>query len=116
MEKALLQMEHDYELHEQQLADDKARFEDRLVARMSDRLGHGAVKEFYGANGSHAAEPAEVSDPTALRVKELREQRGWSQEQLAEKAGCSRSMVQRIEALGRGQDLGRVLNVLEHQP
>jgi hypothetical protein len=90
-------------------------FEDRLVARMSDKLGHGAVKAFY--NGHAEPIPDVVtsppSDPVAAHVKELRTAKNWTQENLAAKAGVSVSMVKRIETSGKG-DVARVLNVLEH--
>jgi DNA-binding transcriptional regulator YiaG len=118
METQLGELERDYEAHEQQLRDRMAAFEDKLVARMSAVVGHGSVKEFY-SNGGSTPEPEvtpEVTDETAIHVRELREQRGWSQEQLAEAAKCTKSMVQRIETLGRGQALGEILSLLEHTP
>jgi ribosome-binding protein aMBF1 (putative translation factor) len=116
MEKQLSELEADYAEREQQLRDRMAAFEDKLVARMSAVVGHSGVKEFY-SNGGSAPEPEpEVTDPTALRVRELREAKQWSQADLAEKAGTSKSMIQRIESQGRGSDLGKVMSVLEHTP
>ena len=112
LEEQLLQMEKDYAQHEAQLAERMSRFEDRLVARLSEVKGHAAVKEFYGLNGNSTPEQ-EVTDETALHVRELREAKGMSQEQLAAAAGVSKSQVQRIESLGRGTDLAKVLSVLE---
>jgi DNA-binding XRE family transcriptional regulator len=116
MEEQLLQMEKDYAQHEAQLAERMSRFEDRLVARLSELRGHQTVKEFYGLNGNSTPEqPVEVTDETALHVRGLREAKGMSQEQLAAAAGVSKSQVQRIEASGRGTELARVLSVLEHE-
>lgn len=39
---------------------------------------------------------------SAAKVKQLRQQRGWSQEHLASVAGLSARTVQRLEADGRG--------------
>jgi DNA-binding XRE family transcriptional regulator len=115
LEEQLLQMEQDYAAHEEQLTERMARFDDKLVARLSELKGHGAVKEFYGLNG-HVSTPAEteVTDPTAIRVRELREAKGLSQQQLADMAQVSKSQVQRIETTGRGTELAKVLSVLEH--
>jgi DNA-binding XRE family transcriptional regulator len=112
LEATLEQMERDYQAHEEQVAERMARFEDRLVARLSEVRGHGAVKEFYGLNGGHAEAP--VTDETAIHVRQLREQRGLSQQQLADMAQVSKSQVQRIETTGRGTELAKVLSVLEH--
>jgi ribosome-binding protein aMBF1 (putative translation factor) len=82
---------------------------------MSELRGHQAVREFYGVNG-HLPDPQSgVTDPTAIHVRELREAKGLSQQQLADQAGTSKSMVQRIETSGKGADLAKVLSVLEHQ-
>jgi ribosome-binding protein aMBF1 (putative translation factor) len=90
------------------------RFEDRLVARLSELKGHQAVREFYGVNGGHADPQSEVTDETAIHVRQLREQRGLSQQQLADMAQVSKSQIQRIETTGRGTELAKVLSVLEH--
>lgn len=112
LEEQLLQMERDYQAHEAQLAERMQRFEDRLVARLSQVKGHQAVREFYSNGGGEPEH--EVTDETALRVRQLREAKGWSQQQLADAAQVSKSQVQRIETLGKGTDLSRVLSVLEH--
>lgn len=39
--------------------------------------------------------------PMALRIKELREARGWTQDELAEKASVSRSQLAQIESEAR---------------
>jgi DNA-binding XRE family transcriptional regulator len=116
MEEQLLQMEKDFAEHEAQLAERMSRFEDRLVARLSELKGHQSVKEFYGLNGNSTPEqPVEVTDETALHVRGAREAKGMSQEQLASAAGVSKSQIQRIETTGRGTELARVLSVLEHE-
>ena len=114
LERQLADLERDYADQEQRLRDRMAAFEDKLIARMAETVGQSSVKLFYGANGSHAPEPEPVTDPTALHVKQLREARKWSMEELAEKAGTSKGMIQRIETKGKGEALGRVLSVLEH--
>lgn len=113
LERQMSELERDYADQEQRLRDRMASFEDKVVARMAEVVGQSSVKQFY-TNGSHAPEPEPVTDPTALRVKELREARKWSMEQLAEAAGTSKGMIQRIEQRGKGEALGRVLSVLEH--
>jgi ribosome-binding protein aMBF1 (putative translation factor) len=115
LEAALEQLEKDYATHEAQLAERMSRFEDRLVARLSEVKGHQAVREFYGVNGNTPEQPAEVTDETALHVRGLREAKGLSQEQLATAAGVSKSQIQRIETSGRGTEIARVLSVLEHE-
>jgi hypothetical protein len=120
LEDQLVQAERDLQDERERLAQDKLRFEDKLVARMSEQLGHGAVRAFY-SNGhaepinDMATSPPTPSDPVADHVKTLREAKGWTQQQLAEKAGVNVSMVKRLETSGKG-DVARVLNVLEHTP
>jgi DNA-binding XRE family transcriptional regulator len=111
LEAELAQLQADYADHEAQLAERMERFEERLVSRLSELKGVAAVREYFGANGH--SEP-EVTDETALHVKQLREGKGWSQDQLATAAGTSKSQIQRIETSGKGTDLGKVLSVLEH--
>jgi hypothetical protein len=67
LEREMAQMQIDYDEHERQLADEKQRFEDRLVSRMSEVMGHGAVKAFYSNGGSvpdaSASADVELTDP-----------------------------------------------------
>jgi len=97
LERQLSELERDYADQEQRLRERMAAFEDKLVARMADVVGQSSVKLFY-SNG----------------VRELREQRGWSMEELAAKAGTNKAMIQRLETRGKGEALGRVMSVLEH--
>jgi ribosome-binding protein aMBF1 (putative translation factor) len=113
MEAALDQMEKDFAEHEQQLAERMQRFEDRLVSRLSELKGYQAVREYFGANG-HADPLPEVTDETAIHVRQLREAKGLSQQQLADMAQVSKSQIQRIETSGKGTELAKVLSVLEH--
>lgn len=111
LEARLAELEADYAKHEAELADRMARFEDKLISRLSEVRGHGAVKEFYGVNGGSHPEP---TDPIALQVRQLREARGWSQDQLAAAAGVSKSQVHRLETLGKSTDKGKIFSALEH--
>jgi ribosome-binding protein aMBF1 (putative translation factor) len=112
LEAELAQLQADYADHEQQLNERMARFEDRLVSRLSELKGTQAVREYF-SNGHSAPEP--VTDETAIHIRQLREAKGWSQDQLATAANTSKSQIQRIETSGKGTDLAKVLSVLEHQ-
>jgi hypothetical protein len=57
LEREMNQLRLDYDAHERGLAEEKQKFEDRLVSRMSDVMGHGAVKLFYANGGSADATP-----------------------------------------------------------
>jgi DNA-binding XRE family transcriptional regulator len=114
LEEQLLQMEKDYAAHEAQLAERFQRFEDRLVSRLSELKGYQAVREYFGTNGHADPQSEPVTDATALHVRQAREAKGMSQEQLATAAGTSKSMIQRIESTGKGGDLAKVLSALEH--
>jgi ribosome-binding protein aMBF1 (putative translation factor) len=87
--------------HEAQLAERMQRFEDRLVSRLSELKGYQAVREYFGANGHADPQQSEVTDPTALHVRQAREAKGLSQQQLADMAQVSKSQIQRIETTGR---------------
>jgi hypothetical protein len=63
LEREMAQMQADYDAHERALADEKQKFEDRLVSRMSEVMGHGSVKAFYSNGGPHEAEPAVTPEP-----------------------------------------------------
>ncbi len=47
--------------------------------------------------------PGDVERLLAQRIRALRKARGWSQEQLAERAGLGVATVARLERSGRGQ-------------
>jgi hypothetical protein len=113
LEARLAELEREFDAHEAELNARMASFEDRLVSRMSEVMGHGAVKAFYGVNGGSHPEP--VTDPTALHVRALREAKGWSQQQLADAAGVSKSQVQRLESVGKSTDQSKIVSALEHQ-
>jgi Helix-turn-helix domain len=110
MERRMVQMEKEHDEHEQELRERMERFENRLVSRLAETRGVAVVKEYFGANGH--SEP--VTDETALHIRQLREAKGLSQEQLAQAAGTSKSMVQRCETIGKGADISKILSVLEH--
>ena len=114
LERQLSELERDYADQEQRLRERMAAFEDKLVARMADVVGQSSVKLFYSNGGTPPAAEVTPTDPTALRVRELREQRGWSMEELTAKAGTNKAMIQRLETRGKGEALGRVMSVLEH--
>lgn len=52
-----------------------------------------------------ASTVSEISDRIAVRIRELRLAKGWSQEQLAEATGLSRDAVSRIERGDRSPSL-----------
>jgi DNA invertase Pin-like site-specific DNA recombinase len=98
-------MEQRMKRREQQIADEQQEFENALVARMSEKFG---VKYFI----ENAAKPDEPN-PTGQLIKSLREQRGLTQQQLADLAHTSKPQISRIEISGRGEALSRVMQVLK---
>jgi hypothetical protein len=121
LEYQLNELEKDYAALEDRCRARMAAHEEKLVQRMSEVVGSSSIKAFYGANGGQApvsdVEPnVEPTDPTALRIKELREARKWSMEELATRAGTTKSMVQRAESLGRCSAMGQIMSCLEHTP
>ncbi len=56
-----------------------------------------AAKGGYGCVGGAAYRTLQFMTPITVRVKELREAKGWSQAELAEKAGIRRATLSAIE-------------------
>lgn len=54
-----------------------------------------------------------LSEVVAQRVRQIRQAKGWSQEQLAEAAGLSRDAVSRIERNDRAARLDTVAAIAE---
>jgi len=113
LEQQLEQLQADYDAHEAQLAERFERFESRLVARLSELKGAAAVHQYFGSNGSTPPEAA-VTDETAIHIRQAREAKGWSQQQLSEAAGVSKSAIQRAETTGKSTELAKILSALEH--
>ncbi|PNU20612.1 transcriptional regulator [Geothermobacter hydrogeniphilus] len=53
----------------------------------------------------------EAIDYLAVQIKSFRKQRGWSERELAERAGISRATLQKIEAGDPGCSVGLVFEV-----
>jgi DNA-binding XRE family transcriptional regulator len=106
IERGRDEIERKMQRREEAIEKEQAEYEADIVQRMAERFG---VKHLF-AN--------EVTPETQIgaHVRQQREARGWTQEQLAQLAQTSKPQVSRIEREGKGEALPRVLEVLAGPP
>jgi hypothetical protein len=90
------------ELREKQLVNEQSEWETEIVARMAERFG---VSHLFDGETT-----PETTIGTYVRTQ--REARGWTQQELAERASTSKAQVSRVEREGKGEALQRILAAL----
>jgi hypothetical protein len=105
-ERELGKLRRAFDRREGAIEQEREQFEADVVARMAERFG---VKSLF------ANEPT-VETEIGRFIKQERDRRGWTQEQLAERAETSKAMISRLETKGAGSALTSVLNVFQLAP